>query len=92
MKKFSPVLTACCPREHDGSDCGQLHVDGNLVAEVLHSMNGRIGDTQVCAKCGKEYQRDDWDFYSLCDKCFRVFDEEKMNRRKKSGSTQDDTP
>jgi hypothetical protein len=33
----------------------------------------------VCRCCGEEYERGEFDFYSLCSKCFYTYDEYKYS-------------
>lgn len=62
---------------------GEIVKDKNhpLMQEVLHNEDTEIGDDLVCIRCGINYQRGVWDFYSLCDDCFVLFDAQKMEGR-----------
>jgi hypothetical protein len=48
---------------------------------VMHTFKSAPGDTMECRCCHKQYERGDWDFYSLCDPCFANFDRIKMQAR-----------
>ena len=40
-----------------------------------------IDDRVKCVCCGKMYEINSWNFYNLCDPCFKVFDAQKMRVR-----------
>lgn len=52
-----------------------------IMQEVMNSLEGNKGDTVACKNCGKEYIRDVWNFYDLCDPCFSEFDRQKTKER-----------
>lgn len=58
-------------------------VDENhpLMQDVLRDQKTQVGDSLKCIKCGEEYKRGSWDFYSLCNECFGEFDSQKMRGR-----------
>lgn len=58
------------------------YIDIEKVAEnVISSMSGESGEVKTCKHCGSSYNRDDWDFHSLCHECFSKFDSQKMYGR-----------
>lgn len=58
--------------------------DKKILSEhVKHDAQSDDGNTLVCIHCQREYTRGLWDFYSLCPKCFSIFDALKMQCRTK---------
>lgn len=57
-------------------------MDKNFIYRDLETNSDKIlGETKTCIRCGAEYIRGIWDFYSLCNPCFSLFDAQKMNGR-----------
>lgn len=54
--------------------------DHPIMKEVQNNNNGEEGDKVECADCGKEYKRGVWNFYNLCDDCYKEFDRKKTER------------
>ena len=52
-----------------------------FAVDVLRDASSRDGDTLTCIRCGVDYERGDWDFYSLCHACFPLFNHQKMEGR-----------
>ena len=52
-----------------------------IMQEVNNSFSTNPGDKVICVKCQKEYERGVWNFYNLCDDCFREHDRMRMERR-----------
>ena len=57
------------------------HPEHPLMQDVLHNEEASWGDKLKCIRCKKNYKRGFWDFYSLCGKCFALFDKQKMLHR-----------
>lgn len=53
----------------------------DFIDEVLNTFNNKKGDTVECKQCKVKYKRGDWNFYNLCDSCFKEFDRKKMEER-----------
>ena len=52
-----------------------------LMQDVKRNHQTSPGDTLECIRCNKKYERGVWDFYSLCNECFQLFDNQKMKGR-----------
>lgn len=52
-----------------------------FMVDVLRNASTHSGEKLVCIRCKVKYARGGWDFYSLCNKCFRKFDYQKMMAR-----------
>ena len=52
-----------------------------LMAEVDNTFKNQEGDEVICKQCSKSYERGIWNFYDLCDDCFREFDKKRMEER-----------
>ena len=57
------------------------HLEHPLMQDVLLNHQSDVGDELKCIRCKKTYKRGDWDFYSLCNDCFSLFDYQKMVHR-----------
>ena len=50
----------------------------SMMVDVMRTFKSGPGCKIVCRCCKKEYERGDWDFYNLCNPCFKEFDHERM--------------
>jgi len=50
----------------------------NFMVDVMRTFKSAPGCKITCRCCKKEYERGDWDFYNLCNPCFKEFDHERM--------------
>jgi hypothetical protein len=57
------------------------HPGHPIMQDVLRNERTKSGDKNKCIRCQKIYKRGFWDFYSLCDECFVLFDAQKMSYR-----------
>lgn len=54
------------------------HPENQFMQDVIRNEKTKQGDCLKCIRCEKKYRRGEWDFYSLCNKCFKLFDQQKM--------------
>ena len=45
-----------------------------VMVNVQRNFETKPGGQVTCKCCKKNYERGDWDFYNLCDECFKPFD------------------
>lgn len=60
----------------------RLRLTTDTFARDIHNnFQSHPDDLIKCKCCDFIYIRGDWDFYNLCDPCFKVFDAQKMRAR-----------
>ena len=52
-----------------------------IMIDVNRNFQTKVGSQVTCKCCKKHYERGFWDFYNLCDPCFKPFDIQRHRYR-----------